>query len=359
MKKNTIKKTLQMVIGGMVIALVISLMPGNIFTEASKGFNDAKTYKIKQDIKRTMDQTKYIIEKEAIAIAITKIGKDAKLDKIEFKVYDNPPKYEVEMHDDKYEYDIEIHAITGEVLEFEIEEYERKVVNEEPIIPLKYITKEEAIKIALTKIGKDAKLNEIEFEIDDNIPKYEVEMYDDKNEYDVDIHAVTGVVLEFEIEAYKRKDHKEEPTTQLKYITKEEAIKIALAKIGKDAKLDEVEFENDDNTPKYEVEMYDDKYEYDIEIHAITGVILEFEMEAYKIKDEKEPIIQLKYITKEEAIKIALAKIGKDAKLDEIEFESDDNPPKYEIEMYDDKYEYEIEIHAITGAILEFEREID
>ena len=31
----------------------------------------------------------------------------------------------------------------------------------------------------------------------------------------------------------------------------------------------------------------------------------------------------------------------------------------YEIERYDDEYEYEIVIHAITGEVLKYEKELD
>ena len=103
---------------------------------------------------------------------------------------------------------------------------------------------------------------------------------------------------------------------------------------------------------------------FKVKIDGITGNIKGVDVETEKIKDDvkddkDKTKDEEKYITKEEAIKIALKKIGTDAKLDEIEFEKDDNPPKYELEMYDDEYEYEIEIHAITGAILDFEKELD
>ncbi|WFA08162.1 PepSY domain-containing protein [Tissierella sp. Yu-01] len=75
--------------------------------------------------------------------------------------------------------------------------------------------------------------------------------------------------------------------------------------------------------------------------------------------DEKEQIaiVESKYISKDEAINIALKKIGKKSTLLEIEEEFDDNPPKYEIKIKKNKWEYEIEIHARTGAILDYEKE--
>lgn len=77
-------------------------------------------------------------------------------------------------------------------------------------------------------------------------------------------------------------------------------------------------------------------------------------------KDDDKVIVPSKYISKDEAIAIALKRVGSGARLVEIESDLDDNPPKYEIELILGNYEYEIEIHAITGAIIDFDKdEID
>lgn len=68
-------------------------------------------------------------------------------------------------------------------------------------------------------------------------------------------------------------------------------------------------------------------------------------------------IIEPKYISEETAIDIALKKIGKKSTVLEIEQDFEDNPPKYEIKIKKNKWEYEIEIHARTGAILDYEKE--
>lgn len=77
-------------------------------------------------------------------------------------------------------------------------------------------------------------------------------------------------------------------------------------------------------------------------------------------KDDDKVIVKPKYISKDEAIEIGLKKIGIGAILVEIDVELDDNPPKYELEIILGNYEYELEIHAITGAVIDFEKdEID
>ena len=80
-----------------------------------------------------------------------------------------------------------------------------------------------------------------------------------------------------------------------------------------------------------------------------------------KVEKVEEPVIvKPTFISSEEAIKIGKNKVGAEAKLIKIEADLDDNPPKYNIELVLGDYEYELEIHAITGAVIDFERdEID
>lgn len=73
-----------------------------------------------------------------------------------------------------------------------------------------------------------------------------------------------------------------------------------------------------------------------------------------KIEDE---IVTTKYLSKKEAIEIAVSKVGMGAKVIEVDQSLDDNPPKYEIELILGAYEYEVEIHAITGAIIDFDKD--
>lgn len=68
--------------------------------------------------------------------------------------------------------------------------------------------------------------------------------------------------------------------------------------------------------------------------------------------ESADPLISL-----DDAKAIALNYVGSEAVILETEFDRDDNPPKYEITLVAGDFEYEIEIHAVTGAIIEMERE--
>lgn len=75
-------------------------------------------------------------------------------------------------------------------------------------------------------------------------------------------------------------------------------------------------------------------------------------------QDENEPTeIENPLISLDAAKAIALAQVGSGAVILEAELDDEDNPPKYEITLIAGGYEYEIEIHAVTGSIIEMERE--
>jgi len=62
------------------------------------------------------------------------------------------------------------------------------------------------------------------------------------------------------------------------------------------------------------------------------------------------------FLNTEQAAALALDHVGDAARILSIEAEFDDNPPIYEMKLTDGTYNYEIEIHAITGTILDYER---
>jgi len=62
-------------------------------------------------------------------------------------------------------------------------------------------------------------------------------------------------------------------------------------------------------------------------------------------------------ITLEQAEAIALSQFDGEVRVLESEDNTDDNPPHYELELTDGQYDYEIKIHALTGAVIDYERE--
>lgn len=74
-------------------------------------------------------------------------------------------------------------------------------------------------------------------------------------------------------------------------------------------------------------------------------------------KDKDKPILENNLISEEKALEIGFKKVGSGGNLENIKAYLDDNPPKYKIEIIKNKQKYKFEIHARTGAILEYEKE--
>lgn len=107
----------------------------------------------------------------------------------------------------------------------------------------------------------------------DGVEIYKVKMKKGGKKYELEFHARTGKLLEYDWEfTSSAKDEKN-------YIGLEKARKAALEK-SKGGIVIKAKFDRDDGVPVYEVEIVKDEYEYDIKIHAKTGKIIDFELES-------------------------------------------------------------------------------
>ena len=175
---------------------------------------------------------------------------------------------------------------------------------------------------------------------------------------------------------------------QVSQLTAKEAQTIALEHANLTAEqvtLLRTHYDEDDGVPEYEVEFRQGDYEFDYTIHAVTGQVLEWdqEYEPEKLPTEApteaptEPSVEAvatepaateapkttkAKLTKEEARDIALKHAGfkkSQVKWLEVEYDFDDGIPEYSVEFYADGWEYDYEIHAETGKILEHQKEKD
>lgn len=146
------------------------------------------------------------------------------------------------------------------------------------------ITEEEAKAIAL----KDAGITEdkitgirIKLEKDNGIQEYEVEFYVENKEYDYDINASTGEIIgmDMDIDNDFRNNGSSGSSSQTA-ITEVEAKKIALAKVPDATENDiRIHLDYEDGIQVYEGSIVYGGMEYDFEIDASSGTILEWEQE--------------------------------------------------------------------------------
>lgn len=137
------------------------------------------------------------------------------------------------------------------------------------------------------------------------------------------------------------------------FLSMEEAQEIALSE--QDGHIDSIELESDEGYVYYEVEIESGDTEYDIYIEASTGEVLKVDRDDHDDDDYEVSRALENIISAEKAMQIAVEKVG--GKVIEIELDEDDNRHEYEIELKTNDGEVEMTIDAVTGKILEIEKD--
>ena len=121
----------------------------------------------------------------------------------------------------------------------------------------------------------------------------------------------------------------------------------------------EAKLDADDRVPHYDIEFVYGGYEYEFEINAKTGAIIEFDRE---LEDKKPQVDTSKFISADAAKKAALAHAGlTEAQVTELEAELDTDSltAHYDVDFKCGGYEYEYKINAKSGKVISFEKERD
>lgn len=224
-----------------------------------------------------------------------------------------------------------------------------------------YIGKERAKEIALDHAGlsySNVTFYRVEMDWDDGKPEYEVEFYSGNQEYDYEIDAYTGAIrsVDHEVENYTI------PSGSTKDIGAEAAKSAALKHAGvsaSNATFVKVERDWDDGRLVYEVEFYSGNKEYDYEIAAADGKVLDYDYDAEEYTPSSSTGTAMSV---DEAKAIALKHAGLSASqvtFQKAELDRDDGRLEYELEFRSGGVEYEYTLDAVKGTILESERDHD
>ncbi|NLA88188.1 MAG: PepSY domain-containing protein [Clostridiales bacterium] len=152
------------------------------------------------------------------------------------------------------------------------------------------------------------------------------------------------------------------------YIGESKAKSIALADadiLETTATFSKTKLDFDDRRMVYEVEVYTSDAEYEYEIDALTGQIVSRDIDRKRQPqtgssgsgDAAEA-----YIGEAKAKSIALSHAGlseSEVRRMEVELERSDGRMVYDVEFKHDNIEYEYEIDAVSGDILEYDRDYD
>ena len=332
-----------------------------------------------------------ITEDSAKTIALENVGitsedilyMEAKLD------YDDGKQiYEVDfLTKDYVEYDFDINAEDGTILYIE---YDWKTAPISELGAKETVTLEQAKTLAIAHAGQTAEtvtFKKTKTDWDDGRRIHEVDFYTaDGKEYDYEIDAVTGTIIkwEYDTENYILMPQTVNPTplpvpsqnedNSSTEISEKEAAKAAALKHAglSSANLRWVRVKPDyeDGRLVYEGEFYYNNLEYEFEIDAATGVIVNWEIENYisipqtvnptpsavPSQNEDNPSTE---ITGIEAAKAAALKHAGLSSVNviwgEVKPDYEDGRLVYEGEFYYNNLEYEFEIDAVTGVIIDWE----
>lgn len=264
----------------------------------------------------------------------------------------------------KYAYRID--GDTGDIVKLSVngQNVEKDDLPAAPSAPdANYIGEARAKEIALQHAGcaeTDVMELETDFDFDDGMYLYEVEFSYGESDYEYELIAATGEIYTLKIDDFSI-IVPVPADVSLSYIFVERAKEIALADSGvsaENATFTKAKFDKDNGVHIYEIEFSAGGTEYEYEMNAVSGAIIERKIDgAIQL-----PSDGAEYIGADAAIEIAAAHSGitqsdmlkKEAKLKIIK-----GAYVYEVEFETPEYEFEYLIDAKTGKILSAEKELN
>ncbi len=211
------------------------------------------------------------------------------LDKENGKVH-----YDVEFGYNGFEYDYEVAVADGSVLKAEKEAENVKAIEKESV-PAKpeahvskdknngYISVEAAKQKALDDAGvkaADAVFVKAYYDSDDLVPHYDVKFEANGYEYEYEVKASDGSVLEKDVDRERKPVSNSSASNE--YISADKAKAAAYAHAGvkaADIKFSKAELDRDDLIVHYDVEFVAGKFEYEYEVNAESGKVVAFDKE--------------------------------------------------------------------------------
>lgn len=185
--------------------------------------------------------------------------------------------YEIKFVTADYEYEYKIDANSGTVLsnskEMRIKQTESTAAGR--------ITLDEAKNIALSHAGiaaSEASFTKTKLDYDDGREEYDIEFLSDDYEYEYEIDSQSGAVLSNSKEARKRQTI----SAAEGRLTLDDAKNAALDHAGvsaSDATFTKTKLDYDDGREEYDIKFYVGGWKYEYTIDAVTGEIIEFDME--------------------------------------------------------------------------------
>lgn len=130
-------------------------------------------------------------------------------------------------------------------------------------------------------LSSDVAFIKVDLDYDDGVSYYDIEFKTDAKFYEYEINSKTGVILKYSIESIVLNDSNAN-NSNVAYIGEQKAKSIALAHAGvlaNDIIYTKFELDYDNGIFEYDIEFVSGIIEYEYCINAITGDILEFDVD--------------------------------------------------------------------------------
>ena len=248
----------------------------------------------------------FLSEDEIRAIVFNHAGvnaNDVREFEIELDDEDGIWVYEVDFKAGNIEYDYVVNAVTGAIIRVETE------IDDDPTAApgtprptaqptqqpgSEFLSEDEIRAIVFNHAGvnaNDVREFEIELDDEDGIWVYEVDFKAGNIEYDYVVNAVTGAIIRVETEidddptaAPGTPRPTAQPTQQpgSEFLSEDEIRAIVFSHAGvnaNDVREFEIELDDEDGIWVYEVEFESGRHEYSYEVNALTGEIIDYEID--------------------------------------------------------------------------------
>lgn len=232
-----------------------------------------------------------------------------------------------------------------------------------------YIGMEKAKELVVSR-APGAIITALELELDDGRAVYEGEAYTEAYLYDFELDARSGEFRQWEEE--KRASGQTTPSAGQDLISYDRAVEIVRQRLP-GASIEKGKQDTENGRPVWEIDLKKGEYRYDATVDASTGEIIQWEEE--KVGDSTVGTTGTTstaknwttsaptsaggtspYIGLDRAVELAKAQVPGSQHM-EAQWEEDDGRVYYEVTLVKEDVEYEIELDAVTGAVLKTESE--
>lgn len=262
----------------LVLSLVLSMLGGTAQIEAANKMNNV-----------TSNQYKYLISFEKVQeIALKKVP-GAVITDVELDKERNLFVYDIDMNLNGVKYEIKINAKTGSGISVK---KQGSVISSSKTVPSTNSQKtatsskntigaERAKQIALNKVP-DGEVIYLKQDRDDGKTIYEGKIIKGTTEYEFDIDAYSGVVLNWDVDYNKHQSNvnskKQTTTVTQNTIGAARAKEIALVKVP-NGQVVYLRQDRDDGRTVYEGKIIEGTTEYEFDIDAYSGDILNWDVD--------------------------------------------------------------------------------